>query len=298
MVEGRLAGLSPLARPVLPRWLRRPLRVFSRLGEGAYTAPRFAATILSVVLLSSSATYGAYIGGQLDDFVQGVTARTGFAVDQIRVVGNQHTSEIDILDRLDLNGWTALVGLDVIDARERISALPWVQHATVRKVYPNTLEVRIDEREPFAIWQQGQSLSVIEKSGRVIAPFTGGRLAALPLIVGVGAPENAPSLVARIEQVPELAGRVKGYVRIGERRWDLYLDNGVKVKLPELDIDAALERLARMDREQGLLGRDIVAVDLRISDRVALELSPDASSARLAALKGAKSGARKAGSSI
>jgi cell division protein FtsQ len=264
MVEGRLAGLSPLARPVLPRWLRRPLRVFSRLGEGAYTAPRFAATILSVALLSSSATYGAYIGGQLDDFVQGVTARTGFAVDQIRVVGNQHTSEIDILDRLDLNGWTALVGLDVIDARERISALPWVQHATVRKVYPNTLEVRIDEREPFAIWQQGQSLSVIEKSGRVIAPFTGGRLAALPLIVGVGAPENAPSLVARTEQVPELAGRVKGYVRIGERRWDLYLDNGVKVKLPELDIDAALERLARMDREQGLLSNFLRMLPARV----------------------------------
>jgi cell division protein FtsQ len=260
----------------MPRWLRRPLRVFSRLGEGVYAAPPFAATILSVALLSSSATYGAYLGGQLEDFVQGVTARTGFAVDQIRVVGNQYTSEIDILDRLELNGWTALVGLDVVDARDRIASLPWVQHATVRKVYPNTL-------------------NVIEESGRVIAPFSGGRLASLPLIVGSGAPEHAPKLIARIADVPELAGRVKGYVRVGERRWNLHLDNGVTVKLPEHGVRAALERLAQLDREQRLLGRDIVAVDLRIPDRVAVALSPDASAARLAALKGA---ARKSGSRI
>lgn len=295
MGHGGLAGLAPAVRPVMPRWLRRPLRVFSRLGEGVYAAPPFAATILSVALLSSSATYGAYLGGQLEDFVQGVTARTGFAVDQIRVVGNQYTSEIDILDRLELNGWTALVGLDVVDARDRIASLPWVQHATVRKVYPNTLEVRIEEREPFAIWQQGQALNVIEESGRVIAPFSGGRLASLPLIVGSGAPEHAPKLIARIADVPELAGRVKGYVRIGERRWNLHLDNGVTVKLPEHGVRAALERLAQLDREQRLLGRDIVAVDLRIPDQVAVALSPDASAARLAALKGA---ARKSGSRI
>ncbi|MET3789937.1 cell division protein FtsQ [Aquamicrobium terrae] len=295
MGEGGLAGLLPAMHPVMPRWLRRPLRMVSRLGEGAYRAPPFAATILSAALLSSSATYGAYLGGQLEGFVQGVTARTGFAVDQIKVVGNQYTSEIDILDRLELNGWTALVGLDVGDARDRIASLPWVEHATVRKIYPDTLEVRVDEREPFAIWQQGRVLSVIEKSGRIIAPYTGGRLASLPLIVGSGAPENAPVLLARIAQVPELAGRVKGYVRVGDRRWDLHLDNGVTVKLPEHGIDAALERLASMDREQDLLGRDIVAVDLRIPDRVAVALSPDASEARMAALKKA---ARKPGSRI
>lgn len=294
MGDGGLAGLLLAVHPVVPRWLRRPLRMFSRLGEGAYSAPPFAATILSAALLSSSATYGAYLGGQLEDFVQGVTARTGFAVDQIKVVGNQYTSEIDILDRLELNGWTALVGLDVVDARERIASLPWVEHATVRKVYPNTLEVRIDEREPFAIWQQGRTLSVIEKSGRIIAPFSGGRLASLPLIVGNGAPEHAPKLIASIADVPELAGRVKGYVRVGERRWNLHLDNGVTVKLPEHGVHAALEKLVQLDREQGLLGRDIVGVDLRIPDRVAVALSPDASTARLAALKNA----RKPGSRI
>ncbi|KQZ81379.1 cell division protein FtsQ [Mesorhizobium sp. Root157] len=278
-------ALAPFGRFVPPRWLRRPLRVVSKLGEGAYRAPPYTATILSAVLLSSSATYGAYLGGHLDGFVQGVTARTGFAVDQIKVVGNQHTSEIDILDKLELNGWTSLIGLDVEAARERIASLPWVEVAAVRKVYPHTLEIRIDERQAFALWQQGTALNVIERSGRIIAPFTGGDLAKLPLIVGSGAPDHAPDLVARIDGFPELATRVKGYIRVGDRRWDIRLDNGITVKLPEDGVDQALADIVRMDRENGLLSRDVVAVDLRILDRVAVELSPEAATARMAALK-------------
>ena len=272
-------------RFVPSRWLRRPLRMVLKLGEGAYKAPPYAATMLSALLLASSATYGAYLGGHLDSFVQSVTARTGFAVDQIKVVGNQHTSEIDILDKLELNGWTSLVGLDVEAARERIATLPWIEVAAVRKVYPHTLEIRIDERQAFALWQQGATLNVIERSGRIIAPFAGGDLAKLPLIVGSGAPDHAPDLVARIGKFPELAARVKGYIRVGDRRWDIRLENGVTVKLPETDIDSALASLVKMDRENGLIGRDIVSVDLRISDRVAVELSPEAATARMAALK-------------
>ncbi len=74
----------------------------------------------------------------------------GFAVDQVRVSGNKETSEIDILERLDLDGWTSLVGFDAEAARARITGLPWVKVAAVRKIYPDALEVRIEEREPFA----------------------------------------------------------------------------------------------------------------------------------------------------
>jgi cell division protein FtsQ len=285
-VRPALFGVRALLdRFVSPRLLRRPLRMISRLRDGGYTAPPYAASALSAALLLSSSAYGAYLGGHLDSFVQEVTARTGFAVDQIKVVGNQHISEIDILDKLELNGWTSLVGLNVEDARERIASLAWVETAAVRKVYPHTLEVRVVERQAFALWQQGRELSVIEKSGRIIAPFTGGALAKLPLIVGSGAPEHAPDLLARVEQFPELASRVRGYIRVGDRRWNLRLANGITVKLPEDGVDAALASIVRMDRENGLLTRDIVAVDLRIPDRVAVELSPEAASARVAALK-------------
>ncbi|TIV52324.1 FtsQ-type POTRA domain-containing protein, partial [Mesorhizobium sp.] len=137
-------------RFVLPRQLRRPVPVLARLCGGEYEAPRFSAAILSAALIASSSAYGAFLGGYSDSVVQGITARTGFAVDQIKVV-----------DRLGLDGWTSLIGFDAEAARQRIATLPWVESAAVRKIYPHTLEVRIEEREPFALWQQGASVSVI-----------------------------------------------------------------------------------------------------------------------------------------
>ncbi len=269
---------------VLPRVLRRPVRVLARLGGGDFVAPRFSAAILSASLIASSSLYGAILGGHADDIVQSITARTGFAVDQIKVVGNHQTSEIDILDRLELDGWTSLIGFDAEAARERIDTLPWVEVAAVRKVYPHTLEVRVEEREAFALWQQGSELSVIERSGAVIAPFSGGKQALLPLIIGTGAPAKAPDFVAKIQKFPELAARVKGYIRVGERRWDLKLENGITVKLPEDGEDQAIAELVRMDHDNGLLTRDIAAVDMRISDRLVVQLTPEAATQRQAAL--------------
>ncbi|MGX7873524.1 cell division protein FtsQ/DivIB [Mesorhizobium sp. ORM6] len=269
---------------VLPRVLRRPMRILARLGEGEFQAPRFSVAIMSAVLLASSGAYGAYLGGHADGIVQSITARTGFAVDQVKVVGNHQTSEIDILDRLELDGWTSLIGFDAEAARARISSLPWIEVAAVRKVYPHTLEVRVEEREAFALWQQGNALSVIEKDGAVIAPFSGGKQVLLPLLIGADAPAKAPDFLAKVERYPDLASRIKGYIRVGERRWDLKLDNGITVKLPEDDEDQALAELVKMDHEKGLLSRDIAAVDMRLTDRLVVQLTPEAATQREAAL--------------
>ncbi|MGB3644190.1 MAG: cell division protein FtsQ/DivIB [Mesorhizobium sp.] len=280
-------------RFVLPRWLRRPARMVAHFGRGDFVPPRFAATLVSAALLGSSGAYGAYLGGHMDSIVQGFTARTGFAVDQIKVVGNRETSEIDILGSLELDGWTSLIGFDVDAARDRVAALPWVESATVRKIYPHTLEVRVEERQAFALWQSGDKLSVIERSGHVIAPYSGGKQALLPLFVSADVPLGAPDLLARMDKFPDLASRVKGYVSIGGRRWDVKMLNGVTVKLPEAGVDKAIASLAGFEDKDGILERDIVAVDMRFADRLVVQLSPEANSARQAALLDASKAAQR-----
>lgn len=283
-VPGR-GGVLSAGRFVLPRLLRRPVRVMARLGQGEFSAPPFAASILSGLLIASSLVYGASVGGQLPGAVQAVTARTGFAVDQLRVTGHRETSEIDIIDRLELDGWTSLVGFDAIAARDRIAQLPWVSGVSVRKVYPDALEVKIEERTPFAIWQHGNTLSVVEASGNVITEFSGGRLASLPLLVGMGAARDGVAFINRMREFPEFAARVKGYIRVAERRWDLRLDNGVTIRLPEHDEQKAIVDLIALDRDSGLLSRDLVAVDLRFADRMVVQLTEGAAERREASLK-------------
>jgi cell division protein FtsQ len=270
---------------VLPRWLRKPVRAFSRFASGEIEAPPYAMAMLTAALVGGFSLYGAVLGGHMPGVVQGVTARTGFAINEIRVSGNQETSEIDVFDRVGLDGWTSLVGFDVEEARSRIASLPWVEGVSVRKIYPSTLEVKIAERTPYAIWQQGTRLSLIEQDGRLIAPLASARHHSLPLVVGMGAEDVASGFIAKVAAYPELASRVRGYVRVSERRWDLRLENGVTVKLPERGEDKALQELVALDAQQGLLSRDIETVDMRFADRLVVKLSPDAAVAREAALK-------------
>lgn len=269
----------------LPWPLRRTVRFLSRLGSGDVAVPRFAATMASAALLGATGLYGAWLGGHMPAIVQAVTAHSGFAIDKVEVTGNRETSEIDVLGKIGLDGWTSMVGFSADAARKRIAELPWVQTVAVRKIYPATLDVAITEKTPFAIWQHGSDLTLIEKDGAPIAPFTESRYASLPLVVGAGGAERAAAIVAKLARYPQLAGRVKGYIRVGERRWDLRLENGITIKLPEGGEEEALADLVRMDRDDSLLSRDIVAVDLRLDDRIVVQLSPEAASAREAALK-------------
>lgn len=272
-------------RFMLPRWLRRPVRLVVRFVTWDFVPPRFAASIGTALLFGTTGIYGAYCGGEMPEVAQAVTARTGFAVDQVRVVGHRETSEIDVLEKLELSGWTSLIGFDADAALNRVRQLPWVADASVRKVYPETLEIKIDEREPFAVWQQGSDLSIIGAHGNIIVPYDGGKFRLLPLVVGYGAGPRAAQFIGQVAKYPELANRVRGYMLVAERRWDLRLDNGVTIKLPETDVDDAIAELLRVNREDGgLFNRDIVAIDMRFSDRMVVKLSPDAAAAREAAL--------------
>ena len=284
--RGMAAGAAAAwDRLVLPRWLRRPARLAARLASGEIAYPRFAATLGTAGFLALAGLYGAILGGHMPSVVQGVAAHGGFAVDDVRMAGNKETSDIDVLEKLELTGWTSLVGFDADAARERIAGLPWVESASVRKIYPDVLEVTIEERKAFAIWQHGRELSLIDAEGRIIAPFRQERFATLPLVIGRGANERAAEFLSRLDRVPGLAARTKALIRVADRRWDLRLENGIAIRLPEFGEDAAVDEIVRLDREQGILSRDIAAVDMRLEDRLVVQLTPDAVVRREAALK-------------
>ena len=86
----------------------------------------------------------------------------------------------------------------------------------------------------------------------------------------------------------------KAAIFVGERRWNLRLKDGLDIRLPEQDVGNALGALSRLDREEKLFSRDIVAVDMRLPDRLVVQLSDDAAKAREELFKDKKS-KKKAG---
>ncbi|PWV99242.1 cell division protein FtsQ [Hoeflea marina] len=274
-LTGEIAGRHALRDAlVLPRVMRRPVRFLAALAGGRVAIPAHVGSVGVAALFVATGLYGMSLGGHTESVSQALTTGAGFALEDITIAGNTETSDIDILQQLGLDGTTSVIALSADAARQSLIGLPWIADAKVSKVYPRALSIQVTERQAAGIWQHGTDLSLIDARGDIIAPLTGARHAELPLYVGLGADRHADELEARLLFHPDIRARVKAAIRVADRRWDLRLDNGVTISLPEHDVEAAFDRFYAFDGGRGVLDRDITLVDLRLEDRITLRLSP------------------------
>jgi cell division protein FtsQ len=173
----------------------------------------------------------------------------------------------------------SLLGFDAIVAKRILENLDWIESAKVQRRFPNQLDIAVRERQPFAIWQRGQAYYIIDKTGAAMSGFTASLLVKLPLVSGEGANKAAAELINHLEAYPELRLQVKAAARVGDRRWTLYLDNGVTIMLPETGWTDALKTVDEINRTQQILSKGIRSVDMRVHGRVIVEVAEVAAEA-------------------
>jgi cell division protein FtsQ len=258
-----------------------------RVGKRAIPAPRGAGVLAAVAFLAAAGAAGWQLGGHHDAMRQAhggfrdIAARVfGFPVRVVDISGVKELTKEEVLAASGLSPANSLLFADLADVRARIKALPLVAEATVRKLYPDRVNIAIVEREPFALWQQDGAVKVVSVDGTVIDDLADQRYLRLPHVVGPNARFRVKEFQEILEGVPEFRPQVRAGILVSERRWTLKLLNGIDVKLPETGPVEALRQLARMDRESQVLSKDIIAVDLRAPGRVAFRLSEEAAQAR------------------
>lgn len=196
------------------------------------------------------------------------TANAGFKVNDILVTGRKEIAVDDILSRLSIMRDQPIFGIDIAAAEDSLSAIPWVKSVTISRRLPDTILVALDERTPAALWQYQKKLSLIDSEGAVLTTQNLDTWKDLPLVVGDGAEKHVATLLGMLNAEPAVAANLVSAVRIGDRRWDLRLKNNITIRLPDTDMEFALRRLAVLDQEKNIFGRDISAIDLRQPERV------------------------------
>jgi cell division protein FtsQ len=196
------------------------------------------------------------------------SADFGLIVNEVFVIGRRETPREHLLEALGVERGSAILGLDIAAARARLLALPWIAEASVERLLPDMIVVRIIERRPLALWQNHAQFALIDTNGEVIQRSDLDRFADLLIVVGDDAAKEAEALVAILERQPELRDQVEAAIRIGGRRWNLRLANGIDVRLPEENPDGAWARLAEYERTHQVLQRDIQVLDLRFADQL------------------------------
>ncbi|WP_408634564.1 cell division protein FtsQ/DivIB [Pseudogemmobacter bohemicus] len=202
-------------------------------------------------------------------------SRPEFMVTLVSIEGASVELADAVRSRLDLNLPKSSFDLDLEAARARIEELDAVRGAELRVRSGGVLSVLITERQPVLVWRQATGLTLVDETGhRVAGLFERADRDDLALIAGEGADKAAPEALDILAAAGPIAPRIRGLVRMGDRRWDIVLDRNQRILLPEDNPVRALERLLALDQAQDMLARDLASVDLRLPNRPTLRLTP------------------------
>ena len=234
---------------------------------------------------------------RMDGTLLDISAALGMKLDALTVEGRNMTTREDLLAALDIERGAPILAINVADAKTAVEALPWVKTAKIERRLPDAVHILLEERTPYALWQRDGRYTLVDHDGKAIVDVPDSD-PSLPLIVGPDAPQHAAALFEALGAETTLAGRVRAAVRVGARRWNIYLDsfeNGIAVRLPEGDVAAAWTRLAALERDHKILERDLDFIDMRLDDRLVVRIHKDAAAEAAASTTKKKAPAINAG---
>jgi len=234
------------------------------------------AGLAGIAVLGLALTGGLGAAGQAASsaFASHLT-RSGYVVRAVDVVGGHDVTAAEIAAIIGAEPGTGLIDIDPAQARAAIKAMPRVESAQVVRLWPDRISVIITERAPYALWQTGGVHYVIDRSGTVLEGESPGDYPGLPRVVGDGANGAAEEIITILARQPELASLVTHAVRVSERRWNLRLNSGSDILLPENDVASAVALIAALHADQRVLDLDAQSFDLRGEGEMAVRAWPE-----------------------
>ncbi|MDF1722684.1 MAG: FtsQ-type POTRA domain-containing protein [Minwuia sp.] len=248
-----------------PRTMRRRSQ---RRRIGGWVVLGVALSIIVTTVFGVRQGWHAQAFAALGRGVNDVYRATGLTVTEVTLSGRTHTGSPALRRALGVEVGDPILNLDLDDLQDRLQGIGWVASAEVQRHLPDRLHITIVEREPFARWQRDGRTALIDRAGAVILTDVGHRFRRLPRVIGPGANERAAELLDLLDQSPRLARQVRSASLVRQRRWDVTLDSGITVSLPEQHPDVAWQHLDDPKHRRHLLGKDVGFVDMRIPGRV------------------------------
>ncbi len=241
---------------------------------------RIAARSSAVAFLVASMLYGAgqagaldYAGSPFSRIAGKLASLVGMAADDIQITGIEHHDPALVLSLIHVSAGGSLMQFDATKAKLKLESQNWISSASVQRKFPNQLEIVLSERTPFAIWQKDGKHFVIDRDGVAMSGLDAMQMKDLPMVTGEGANLAAAEIINQLVVNPELMSKLAAAARVGKRRWTLYLDNGVKIALPEQGIEQALREVKILDASEKILSRGISELDLRVPGQVRIAVA-------------------------
>lgn len=221
-------------------------------------------------MLTGKSEVAARFAAQVPD-VDTVATLAGFGIEQVSISGHRYTTDAAIFEALALYDGKSIASFDIVSARRKLEAIPWIKTAALKRVYPGELRIRVEERRAFALWEDDNGrLFLIDREGRVLSRAERHLAPSLPLVIGTGAGERALRLHNVLAKHGAIAARLVSAEWVAGRRWRLRLRDQIRIELPADSAVAALGLLSREPVLREAVAQPQTLIDLRVSGRAAV----------------------------
>lgn len=191
--------------------------------------------------------------------------RPEFMIKVASIDGSSDELANEIREILPLDFPVSYFDLDIKYLHKVVNEIPAVASAAIKISAGGVLQINVAEKSPAFIWRKDNIMSVIDETGSFIR-IANSRVdyPKLPLVVGEAA-DLAVSEISSLMQANEyFKDHVRAFIRVGERRWDLILENNVRIMLPQREFLAAFDRLMLMNEAGQLLSGRLSNIDMRL----------------------------------
>ena len=241
--------------------VRRP----NRLGLRAILRGSLAISVFAMTIV------GYAERERLLDGIVMASAESGLQLQTIEVKGRAHTPKSVILAASELTLGEPMLTISLAALHERLSTIGWIDEVAVERRMPSTIRIVLTERIPMALLQTEAGHRVIDQTGTIISGANPSFFGHLTVVAGTSAAPNAGPILNILQTEPELFADVWAVTYQSERRWDVHLRNGIRVRLPETDPRTAWSKLAIIDLSKQITNRDLAVIDMRVPDQMIVE---------------------------
>ena len=252
-------------------WLTPFFRRLVRVGVPAFFA------IVALGWFISDEEQVQSMSDSLAEMRREIEGRPEFLVNVMGIEGTSPDLAENIRTVLSIDFPVSSFDLNLVEMKQRIEEIPAVLHSELRVQSGGYLSVVVEERVPLLIWQRRDAIVLLDREGEFVADITErGFDEPMPMVAGEGADLAVEEALALFAAAAPISERLQGLVRMGERRWDVVMSDGLRILLPEEDPVRTLDRVLALHDMQDVLDRDVLRIDMRHPERPSLQLTPDA----------------------
>lgn len=191
-----------------------------------------------------------------------------FYINNIEIIGRDRSSKKILSEVLKPYENKSLVSINLKNIQNEIEKIAWIKDVIVRKVYPETLSINIEEYFPSAVWKRGSEHYVLDEYGFRIEKIKSNEFQNYFQIKGMGADKKLKNLLDKLRNHPDILNQIDHANFVARRRWDLHYKNGARILLPENNITESLTLLESYIKKNKLIEKGYKKIDLRVEGKI------------------------------